>query len=318
MNSRQMEYVLAVAEEHSFSKAAKRLVIAQPSLSQYIQNVEKELGMTLFDRSSSPLQLTQAGEIYVKTVRNILDIENQMQEKLADLADLKTGRFYIGISPYLSTYLMPIVFSRFYELFPGVDINLIEDITSELEGRLLRGEIELALTTFPKRNNPKLEYISILREDLLLAVPEKFCGEIQAPYEIKGGHWPTTDLQNFKNIPFVTLKSDQMLYLMTMDLCKQVGFEPKIRLECRNLESAHAMANAGIGATLLPYTLARPDVKNKKRQVRYYRLAHLYPERELVAVYRKERYLTKALQSLIQITQEIAENVTNEINEIGD
>ena len=311
MNSRQMEYVLAVAEEHSFSKAAKRLVIAQPSLSQYIQNVEKELGTALFDRATNPLQLTPAGEVYVKTARSILDLELQMHQQLVDLENLKTGRLRVGISPYLSVYLMPQVFARFYQQFPGVDISLTEDITVELESKLLNGEIELALTTFPQADNPKLHYISLLREDILLAVPEQFCGAVDEPYEIKGGKWPNTKLEFFKNVPFVTLRSDQMLYHMTIDLCQKSGFTPKVRLECRNLEAAHAMAAAGIGATLLPYTLAQSMESSSKRSgsLRYYRLMHLFPERELVAIYRKERYLTKALLRLIDIMQEFLDVV---------
>jgi len=313
MNSRQMEYVLAVAEEHSFSKAAKRLVIAQPSLSQYIQNVEKELGTALFDRATNPLQLTQAGEVYVQTARNILDLELQMHEQLSDLENLKTGRLRLGVSPYISSYLMPAVFAEFYQKFPGVDIELTEDITMELERKLLEGEIEMALTTFPQTDNPKLHYISLLREDMLLAVSEQFCGEVEEPYEEKGGKFPTTKLDYFKNVPFVTLKSDQLAYKMTVDLCASVGFKPKIRLECRNLEAAHAMAAAGIGATLLPYTLARTVSRSRAGfdSLRYYRLMHLYPERELVVIYRKERYLTKSLLVLIDIMQERLDGVTS-------
>lgn len=312
MNSRQMEYVLAVAEECSFSKAAKRLVIAQPSLSQYIQNVEKELGTALFDRATTPLQLTQAGEVYVKTAREILDLETQMHQQLEDLENLRTGRLRVGISPYLSAYLMPAVFARFYQQFPGVDVTLTEDITVELEKKLLAGDIELALTTFPQADNPKLHYISLLREDILLAVPETFCENVEEPYEVRGGNWPTTRLENFKNTPFVTLKSDQLLYKMMMDLCKKAGFTPKVRLECRSLEAAHAMAAAGIGATLLPYTMAHlVEARGQKvKNLRYYRLQHLFPEREMVAIYRKERYLTKAMLRLIDIMQELLEGVS--------
>ncbi len=311
MNSRQMEYVLAVAEEHSFSKAAKRLLIAQPSLSQYIQNVEKELGAVLFDRAANPLQLTQAGEIYVKTAREILNLELQMHQQLEDLENLKTGRLRVGISPYLSSYLMPAVFARFYQQFPGMDIALHEDITAELEKKLVSGEIELALTTFLPEDNPKLHYISLLREDMLLAVPEQFCDGVEEAYEIKGGNWPVTRLENFQHIPFVTLKSNQLVHKLLMELCRKSGFTPKIRLECRNLEAAHAMAAAGIGATLIPYTLANLVESGARNlgNLRYYRLMRLFPEREMGAIYRKGRYVTKAMLRLIDITQELLETV---------
>ena len=89
------------------------------------------------------------------------------------------------------------------------------------------------------------------------------------------------------------------------------GFTPKIRLECRNLEAAHAMTAAGIGATLIPYTLAHLVESGARNlgNLRYYRLMHLFPEREMVAIYRRERYMTKAMLRLIDITQELLATV---------
>ena len=99
MNDKQLQYVLAIREYGGISQAAKKLFISQPSLSQYIHNLEKQLGTILFDRNSSPIELTNAGRIYVDCAEKILDSYKQMEQKLSDIRDLPHGHVTIGASP---------------------------------------------------------------------------------------------------------------------------------------------------------------------------------------------------------------------------
>ena len=104
MELRQLRYMLAVAEEKSFSQAAKKLYIAQPHLSQYIQKLETQLGVKLFDRSRTPLTLTLAGEQFAQKARQILRLNNNLLQQMKDYTEEKNGRLVLGISPVRSAY----------------------------------------------------------------------------------------------------------------------------------------------------------------------------------------------------------------------
>ena len=107
MNMKQFRYVLVLSTEGSVSAAAAALGISQPSLSQYLKKIESEVNATLFDRSGSVLRLTDAGRVYIDAGKRILDIEHQMQGRIADINDYKSGTLTVGIAPYRAVYLMP-------------------------------------------------------------------------------------------------------------------------------------------------------------------------------------------------------------------
>ena len=115
--SQQIEYVLTLAEEKSFSKAAQKLYVTQPSLSQFIKNLEKELRVPIFDRSTSPIRLTPAGEAFVNAARKIKAIEDELNQQIADLTNLNTGDLRIGTSPFRASCLLPKSIAKFQELY---------------------------------------------------------------------------------------------------------------------------------------------------------------------------------------------------------
>ncbi len=105
MNSRQLQYVTTVAETGSISAAAQKLYISQPSLSQYIQKIEGELGIELFERTS-PLRLTTAGKVYVETAKNILLEQSELEKVIGDIKDYKYGSLTIGTTPYWPAWVL--------------------------------------------------------------------------------------------------------------------------------------------------------------------------------------------------------------------
>ncbi len=297
MNTRQLKYVLAVAEEKNFSKAAKKLFIAQPSLSQYIQKLEEELGVELFDRTTSPIRLTYAGDIYVKSAAKILDFEKQLSQQMHDVVNSQKGRLIIGVSPYRSTYLVPESLGIFHKKFPEIEIVLVEKINAELEYLVLKGEVDIAFTALPVKKE-EFDYEPIMTEDIILAVPRK-------DYDSKltstpnDNNFTPVNLRKFKDASFITLNSDQMMHKLTMSLCKQAGFKPKIILECRGIDAAHAMVTAGIGVTFVPSTLIKYG--NFMKHPHYYTIDDIFPKREVSVIYRKNRYLSKAALAFISI-----------------
>ncbi len=126
MNLKQFRYVLTLADERSFSQAAEVLSITQPSLSQYIKKIEREIGQGLFDRTNGDVRLTDAGRSYIEIGRKILDLEHQLEEKLSDIATCKAGTISVGISAHRSVALMSAVVRRFKELYPGIILQIVE------------------------------------------------------------------------------------------------------------------------------------------------------------------------------------------------
>ena len=132
MNFKQFKYVLTLADEHSFSSAADVLNITQPSLSQYIKKIEREIGAVLFDRTNGDVRLTDAGRAYIEVGRKMLDLEHQLEKQLSDIAAYKSGTISIGISAHRSVALMPSVVKEFKKLYPGITLQIVEKKRHEL------------------------------------------------------------------------------------------------------------------------------------------------------------------------------------------
>ena len=135
-----MRYVYEVYKEMSFSKAARNLYISQPSLSAAVKKAEQEAGFPIFDRSTSPIRLTEPGREYIRAVERILDVENGFQSYLNDLNGLRTGSISIGGTNLFVSFLLPPLLSRFTASYPAVEIQLTEASTEELTERLFAGQ----------------------------------------------------------------------------------------------------------------------------------------------------------------------------------
>ena len=124
MNSRQMQYVVELAKDRNVSQTAERLGITQPALSKHILTLEKGLGVKLFDRSTSPMSLTAAGEHFVREAQELLYREEQMVRSLEAYKSGESGRLHIGISPFRSLYMIPDIIRQVREKYPEVEVVL--------------------------------------------------------------------------------------------------------------------------------------------------------------------------------------------------
>lgn len=297
MDFRQLQYMLKVAEEKSFSKAAQKLYIAQPSLSQYIQKLEQQLGVQLFDRTTIPLRLTYAGELYVETAKRILDLKDQLSQQMEDIANLKKGRLTIGLSPFRSTYIMPKILPLFHEQFPGIEVILLEGTSSELEDLAMKGTTDISIVTMPLQEN-LFDYETILTEEILVAVPPNhpLKDKVEKKSAIQNP-FPRINLNELREEPFILLKQDQKLHQVAVALCRQAGFEPKIILESESIEVTHALVSAGMGVTFIPDTLAL--FRQTTHHPLYFSIEDLVPTRKMVVAYRKGRYISGAAHEFI-------------------
>ncbi|WP_238652961.1 LysR family transcriptional regulator [Paenibacillus piscarius] len=290
MELRQLQYTLQIAAERNFSRAAEKLHIAQPSLSQQLSKLEKELGVLLFQRNTSSVELTYAGEKFVEQAQVIMDAVELLRQEMSDISQLRTGRVVVGSMPITGAHLLPRVLPVFKSKYSDVDITLLEDSSMNLEKLTASGQTDLSLLSLPLEI-PTLAYEVLGEERIDLAVPPEH------PLAARGAQGVRTLLEELKNEPFIVLKKGQGFRKMTVDLCREAGFEPRIVFESNNMETVQSLVAAGMGVTLVPHFIARAP-RSEFVPV-YLPLAEPVPGRTLVIAYRRGRYLSRAAEAFI-------------------
>jgi DNA-binding transcriptional LysR family regulator len=287
MELRQIRYVLAVADEHSFSRAAERLHLAQPSLSQQIAKLEKVLGVTLFHRLPQHVELTDAGLRFVQVAQQIIDQVEGLEREMRSYAQGESGRLLVGSLPITGEYVLPAVISEFTREFPGVELQLVEETSSQLEQLLARGKIDVSLLTMPIAD-PSLFVEPAIQEEIYLALP---------PQHPMAGE-QMVDLSLLADQPFILLKEGQGFRQISLMLCEQAGFRPRIVFESSNIHTVQSLVAAGMGISFAPAMITHGPRTNDVPA--YVRLS-ARPERTLVVAYRKDRHLSKPAKAFVEM-----------------
>lgn len=295
MNLKQFKYVLTLNNEGCFSKAADVLNISQPSLSQYIKKIEKELGVILFDRSGSNVRLTDAGKVYIEAGKKILDIKREMSLRFMDIAENKIGTITIGTSPYRSSVMMPRIAKEFKKLYPGITLVIEEGNTDELMEGTLRGEYDLSLTVFEQQIlNFDLEKIT--EEEFILAVPSSF--EKLEGESLPNRKYKAIDISQLGGIDFVMIKDSLFMQRTLNTLGEKYKLDFNTSIVANSLEAQFAMVRAGLGVALVPSGI---EMLCASGEVDFYSFKQELPKREIVAVWRKDKELSETEQALLSL-----------------
>lgn len=300
MNMKQLRYVLVLAHEGSFSRAADTLGITQPSLSQYIKKIEKEQGVELFDRTGGDVRVTDAGRVYMEAGRKILDLEQQMEKKFEDLSQFKAGSIVVGVSPFRCIHLMPEIVKRFQKLYPGMHLVIEERAGASLLEDAEHGQFDLCIANLPV-DEKVFSYQLMMEEEVLLAVNKEsplYSKLKQSAIEMEGRTYPAVDFRLLAGEQFATLAEAQPTQKSLYTLCTDAGVQVNTAVECRTIETQFAMVRAGIGAALVPSGVAH---FSNADQVSFFSFLQSVPCRDMAVVYRKEQYLSKAVKDLIAI-----------------
>lgn len=300
MNMKQLRYVLVLAHEGSFSRAADSLNITQPSLSQYIKKIEKELGVELFDRSGGDVRITDAGRIYIEVGRKILDLEKQMERKFEDLSQYRTGSIVIGLSPNRCLHLMPEVVRRFQQLYPGMHLVLEERVGASLLDDAEHGQFDLCIATLPV-NEKVFCCRPMMREEVILAVnrnTELFRRLERVARKTKNRLHPAVDFRELDGERMVTLYEEQPTQKALDQICASTGIRVRNAVECRSIESQFAMIKAGIGTGLVPSVMSK---FSSAEQIAFFSFVESVPYRDIAVIYRRGQYLSRATEDLIGI-----------------
>jgi len=311
LNFKNIHYVLTVAEEKSFSQAAKKLFVSQPWLSQLINNIEDEIGTKIFDRSTIPLTLTYAGERYIDAISEILDIEKKLKRELEDITENRSGKLTIGISSLMGSFILPSVFPLFKQEFPNIILKLIEGKQDELEALTLKGGVDLALIyqTVP---NSELNCINVHDSKIMLAAPINH--KISKSIDLKTNVGLVIDLNNIKDEPFVLLTQNMGLRKITDKIFRAYDITPNIIFETESIEIAHKFVSEGIAFTMVVenFTKFLPN----KNKVDYFYFSKNPDPYFYTICHRKNMYLSKPILRFMELVQQSISICFNKSEEI--
>ena len=298
MNTRQLYYVIKVAEERSISVAAKKLYIAQPSLSEFIRKVEKEIGYDLFDRTVTPLRLTVAGEVYIETAKEILNLEQAMEKRLRDMDGDEYGKLSVSVSPYNG--LMPSALKVFFNRFPNYTVDIHDSVGTAERLRLLeQGDVDMCIQPITDAIGSKFAVEEIMSDDLLLVVPSNHPINDQLKLESGEGPWPMVDLAQFGDMPFVVVDESMNLRRKVSNLFDKAGVVPHIQVVCYKSEGCLDMAISGIGSTIVQSSLIK--YREPSHRIKCYAIKQNVIKNRVAAVWVRNRYLSKAAREFINI-----------------
>lgn len=252
MELRQLRYFIAVARRKHFTQAATELNLAQPALSQQIQQLERELGVILFERTSRRVNLTPAGEALLVRAQHILAEVERVHIEMQDYAGLARGRVVIGALQSLEAFRFPALLSRFHTRYPGIEIILREEATERLFDLLQTGHLDLAITqiidnTWPTASTPP----SIITEELLT---EELTLIVAPTHPLALRHHVT--MEELREEPFVLFKTGSGLRHTIMQRSLAAGFSPRILCESGELGTIRSLVSEGLGISVLPRSVA--------------------------------------------------------------
>ena len=297
MNEKHMQYVLTVLKEGSFTNAAKKLYVSQPSLSQIIKTAESNLGAPIFDRSTDPITLTPAGQLYVEAARQVTTISTNLRKQVEELSKEEFGTIRLGISVQRGMELLPELYPRFKKRFPHVGLELHEQGSATMEKSVLEGEVGIALlTTFPRHE--ELVYDLIQEEKLVLIVNR----ECELAKRIAPG--TPIDILEARDETFISSQSGHSVRTIQDSLFITRDMKPKIDLVTISIEVGKHVVAAS------PVVMARPDsyveTDNSPDSAYFsYPILGVENPRHFYACYRKDMYLTKYMKGFLEILHEI-------------
>lgn len=290
MTITQLKYVLAVAEQKNFTKAAEKTFVTQPTLSMQIQKLEDELDILIFDRTKKPIELTSVGSKIVSQARNIVNEADRMQDVVDQEKGFIGGEFRLGIIPTVMPTLLPMFLRNFTNKYPKVQLKIEELTTDEIILKINEGHLDAAIAATPLHHE-KIKERVLYFEPFVAYIP--------------GSH----RLSKKKQIERTDLDIDDILLLEdghcfrdgVINLCKtsKLNKSDRFQLESGSFETLIKLSNEGMGMTLLPY-LHTMDISQDQRSNLHY-FTDPPPAREVSVIYSKSELKMQIINALYDI-----------------
>lgn len=287
MELHQLRYFVAVAETGGFVKAAQRCGVTQPSLSQQIRKLERELGVNLFDRSSRGAVPTEAGRALLPRAHRILADVREAMAGVKEDVDAGRGPLSIGAIPTMAPYLMPPVLSRFLRDHPECELTVREDLTERLIEAVIDHELDAAVMSTPV-DHPALDVRVIGSEPLLVVAP----AGSSLPERLR--------VEDLTDEPAVVLHEVHCLGQQIADFCSTARLRRRIVCRSTQLPTVLSLVGLGLGISIVPEMAARQDGDAS----RVYRPLQARPEREIAVVRRADRSVSVLCRRFLELLGE--------------
>ncbi len=282
MELHQLRYFLAITKTGTFSRAAESCHVAQPSLSQQILKLEKELGERLFDRKARRVALTPAGEMFRERAEKVLHELHEARREVRDSGGEARGQVHLAALPTIAPYLLPKILRGFARRCPAVATIVHEETTERALRALENYEIDLALVSLPIES-PRVAARPLFSEELLLVLPKGH--PLLRKRSVSGA-----DLEPEK---FIFMAETHCLGTQSLQFCYAKGFTPQISCRSAQMETVQALVAAGVGISMAP-AMARAS----SARVSYRSLGKPKPTRTIALLWNKRRHLSRAATEL--------------------
>ncbi|MCI8742800.1 MAG: LysR family transcriptional regulator [Lachnospiraceae bacterium] len=294
MDIRDYEYVVAIAEHGSISRAAQQLFITQSALTRFLQRTEKQTGVALFHRRGNQFLLTEAGRQYVDTGRVIMHLDRQLAEKLEEEKRIHKSLIRISYSMGRSDDLIGNIFPRFLERFPDVKIKARGDTSRKSMMALQNGDLDLVLVTNVEKI-PGYRYIPVERSCMALAVRED-SPLLAMGNRMEGYPFPVIKPELLAGERLISMPGSTNSGNMTREIIEKYGLDVEIRMEFSDVRSLLDAVDGGLGIAMMM------TVPVMGRRVRYLSLEGLeLPEQTVELVYQSDKVLSRAMEYLVEL-----------------
>ena len=252
MELHQLRYLVAVADNHNFTRAAQLCHVTQPTLSHQIKKLEEEVGEPLLQRRKKGAFLTPLGERVYRHAQEILKSVESVQEVASAFSHSIQGFLKIGIIPTIAPYFLPKLLRLSQKRYPGITFQITEEPTEHLLASLGNGAVDLAILSPPVANN-HLQVENLFEDEFLLALPMNHF--LDKSRDIS--------LRVLRELPMILMNDAHCLRGQTISFCQRVGFAPKVFIQSSQLDTVLAMVETGQGISLVP-AMARKAFRHRK------------------------------------------------------
>lgn len=280
--------LVEVVRHDGFSAAAEAVFATQPTISKAIRQLEDELGEVLLQRSRNGVRLTPAGQIVYRRALALLGEREDMLRELEELRDLQRGELHLGLASLGSDILFAPVFARFRQLYPQIELRVLERGSEALEESLRAGEIELAASLLPVADD--LQWQAVRTEPLVALLPRQ--------HPLAGS--ASLQLQDLIDVPFVLFEKGFLLNRHIIQACQARGFSPREVTRSGQPDFIVALVAAGLGVALLPRMIANA---RPRADVVIVPLDEPELDWKMVLAWRRGGYLSTAAQAWLRLVE---------------
>lgn len=290
MLARHIQYFLAVAQHHSFTRAAAALHVSQPALSQQVRQLEESLGAQLFDRSGRTTRLTDAGEVYLRYAKRASQELQEARRAIHDVGDLSRGSLWVAVTPTFTSYLVGPLVEAFHGRYPNITLNLSEIAQERMEQMLQLDELDVGIA-FDERHAQDIDTYPLLVETLALVVGS------QHPLAQASAIGP----QALNDESMILLSAEFATREQIERYCRQHGIRPQVLMEANAIGAVIEVVRRTTLSTLLPanIVLAHDDLAAIA-------LDPLRLQRTAVLMQRRGVYQTAAARAFLALAKEVA------------